>query len=301
MNGITISGGILNLYKPSGITSHTAVGKVRRIFNTKKVGHTGTLDPMATGVLPILVGSAVKASEYMTESHKAYRATLRLGLTTDTQDITGNILSTNTDLPSAEKVIETAKAFVGEYMQTPPMYSAIKKDGKKLYELARAGVEVERDARPVQIISLDISPLENGDYSLTVHCSKGTYIRTLLHDIGQSLGCGGTMTALERISCCGFDVSCSVSFEDLENCQDPLQYLLPVEDYFKSLPALTLEDFFARLAHNGAQIYLHKLKDVPPLCLGERARLYDKDGFFALGEVSEYPEGIAVKPIKFFI
>ena len=196
--------GVLILDKPEGMTSHDCVARIRRLYNTKKVGHTGTLDPMATGVLPILIGRAAKASEYLTAEEKGYEAIMRLGIVTDTEDTTGQILSRAEVLPTEEEVYLAAASFLGEYDQVPPMYSALKVNGQKLCDLARNGITVERKARTVCIRELTCTriPGSKTDYRLSVLCSKGTYIRTLCADIGTKLGCGAAMAALRRMPVC---------------------------------------------------------------------------------------------------
>ena len=192
--------GVLIVNKPEGITSHDVVGKIRKLYGTRKVGHTGTLDPLATGVLVILLGRAAKAAEYLVADRKAYRACLTLGITTDTEDITGKVLTQCNDILTCEQVMTACGEFVGKIKQIPPMYSALKVDGKKLYDLAREGIEVERAARDIEIFRLDCTPTDKeNEYELLVECSSGTYIRTLCADIGARLGCGGVMSALHRV------------------------------------------------------------------------------------------------------
>ncbi len=293
--------GILNLYKPSGITSHTAVSIVKRVFGVKKAGHTGTLDPMASGVLPILVGNAVKLSEYMICDDKKYKATLRLGITTDTEDTTGNILTQSENIPDKEDIQSAVMSFKGEYIQTPPMYSAIKKDGKKLYELARSGKDVEREARRVVIDEIEIHSIEGNECVFSVSCSKGTYIRTLCADIGKKLGCGGVMAALERESAGGFDIKDSLTLEGLKEFdRDQLESsLISIEDFFSSLEKVRLNPFFSTLAMNGAHVFLSKINK--KLAPSQRVLLYNSDDrFFALGEVMQIDGKDAVKPIKMF-
>ena len=207
--------GVLLIHKPYGITSFDVVARVRRLYGTKKVGHTGTLDPIATGLLPVLVGRAVKASEFLTEKDKEYIAGLRLGLTTDTEDITGTVLSESESIPDAETVIRTAKTFTGEIMQIPPMYSALKVGGEKLVDLARKGIVIERQARPITVHELDIEG-SSADYTMRVFCSKGTYIRTLSTDIGKKLNCGGVLSALHRTRCGRFSIDDSVTPDELK-------------------------------------------------------------------------------------
>lgn len=322
--------GVLVLNKPRGMTSHDCVNKIRRLFGTKKVGHTGTLDPDAVGVLPILIGRAAKAADVLPDTDKVYRAGLKLGLTTDTEDITGEVLSRGTTVDADGRALYTlddvkrvAADFVGEIMQVPPMYSALKRDGKKLVDLARQGIVVEREPRPVTIYSLEVSlPDRDGlsssdkvncmmsdrdgnisepDYMLTVACSKGTYIRTLCADIGNALGCGGVMCSLTRLKASGFDIADSVTLETLESLgqSERERLLYPVESLFCDYPAVRLKPFFEKLAHCGNELYQKKLGiDYP---VGQRIRLCGEGGFFALGEVRSYPDGDAVKPIRLFV
>lgn len=211
--------GVLVVDKPQGLTSFDVVGKVRRLYGTRRVGHTGTLDPLATGVLVVLVGRAAKASEYLSVHDKSYRAVMKLGITTDTEDIEGRVLSCSECLPGADAVISAAAGFCGEIMQTPPMYSALKVGGQKLCDLARKGQTVERQARPVTIHSIICEPLDarDGRYMLDVSCSSGTYIRTLCADIGAALGCGGVMAELRRTSVGNFTLADANTPEELEN------------------------------------------------------------------------------------
>ncbi len=285
--------GLFLLYKEAGLTSQSAVTRVKRLFGAKKAGHTGTLDPLAEGVLPILLGRAVKASEFLLSGEKHYIATLRLGLTTDTEDITGNILSEATDLPDEETVLDTVKQFKGEIFQTPPMYSALKINGRKLCDLARKGETVEREARAVTVYGIDAKKISESDYALTVHCSKGTYIRTLCADIGKALGCGGVMATLTRSEAAGYPLSRAVRLSELEIMTEESRAatLIPLAEIFKDDERVTLPDFYARLALSGAPIYQKKIKtDIP---LGTRVALYDKEGFFALA-VSDEKDGEAV-------
>ena len=293
--------GILLIDKPTGVTSHDVVGKIRRLFGTRQVGHTGTLDPIASGLLVLMVGRAVKASEYACEDGKRYTAGLTLGLTTDTEDITGRVLSRADALPDADAVIAAAGRFTGEILQVPPMYSALKQGGQKLYELARRGITVDREPRPVTVFSLRCEPVEPdaGRYRLTVDCSRGTYIRTLCADIGKALGCGGVMSSLRRERVGEFSLDGAITPETLEalSPEEREAKLLPTERLFDRYPALTLPPFFAGLARSGCEIYLKKIgADLP---IGQRVRLCDST-FFALGEVKEYEAGPAVKAIKQF-
>ena len=292
--------GLIIINKPEGISSHSVVSRVKRALGAKKAGHTGTLDPMATGVLPVLIERGVKASEYMLTEDKHYRATLLLGVTTDTEDVSGKILSSTDEIPEESKVIAAVESMLGKSFQTPPMFSAIKIGGKKLYELARQGEVVEREMREINIYSIACKKINEREYILDVKCSKGTYVRTLCKDIGEKLGCGATMKTLERLEAAGFTLDDAVSLEALEALplEERERLVLPVETVFKNLPRAILPDFFARLAACGVEIYLKKI--TLSFKLGERVTLYNKNGFFALGEVKEFEEGLAIKPIKQF-
>ena len=237
--------GVVILDKCEGITSQTAVNRVKRLFSADRAGHTGTLDPMATGVLPILVGRGVKASEYMMASQKHYIATLTLGVTTDTEDITGKVLSQSDNIPTESEVREACSNMVGEIMQTPPMYSAIKVDGQTLMERARRGEVIERESRPVTVYRLDVKKLGEREYSLDVECSKGTYIRTLCADIGASLGCGGVMSALRRAEAAGFTLADAHTLGELEKMTEDerASLVVPIEKIFDYMPIVQLPEF----------------------------------------------------------
>ena len=299
---MTEPSGILIVNKHVGVTSHDIVGKIRRLYGTRRVGHTGTLDPLASGVLVILIGRAAKAAEYLVADTKEYRARLRLGFTTDTEDVTGEVLTKAETLPSPNQVQAVMGSFTGEILQIPPMYSALKKDGQKLCDLARKGVTVERQARPVTIHRLCCTPTSQAeDYILDVHCSSGTYIRTLCADIGQALGCGGVMAELERRKTGGFSLEESYTVAQLEEMSPEQRQscLIPTERLFDTLEAVYLPEFFERLCRSGCEIYQKKLHTNLPL--GQRVRLCDQAGrFFALGEIREYPDGSAIKAIKLF-
>lgn len=294
--------GVLIINKQEGMTSHDVVNKIRRLYGTRRVGHTGTLDPLATGVLTILVGKAAKASEYLVADSKQYVATLRLGLVTDTEDITGSILAQCDTLPSFESAVQTARSFEGNITQIPPMYSALKVNGQKLCDLARKGISVERQARPVTIHSIEVSATNSpSDYILKIACSSGTYIRTLCADIGKALGCGGVMASLCRSRAGDFSIDQAHTLSELEELSenDRISLLIPTESLFSSLPAVNLPEFFEKLAKSGCEIYQKKLHT--NFSLGDRVRLCSANGcFFALGEVREYENGSAIKSIKTF-
>ena len=292
--------GVVIINKEIGPTSQGVVNRVKRIFGASKAGHTGTLDPMATGVLPVLIERGVKASEFMLSSDKHYLATLLLGRTTDTEDVTGDVLTESDNIPTESEVIAAVESFVGKYMQTPPMYSALKVGGRKLCDLAREGVTVEREPREVTIHSLTAERISEREYTLDVLCSKGTYIRTLCADIGARLGCGGCMKTLCRASASGFTLADAHTLTELENMTDREreECIFPVEYIFRDLDEVRLSPFFSRLAHSGLEIYLKKINlDLPE---GTRVRLSDENGFYALGEVREFDDGKAIKPIRQF-
>ena len=292
--------GIIILNKEAGMTSQTAVNKVKRLFGADKAGHTGTLDPMATGVLPVLINRGVKAGEYMLCSEKHYLAECVLGITTDTEDTSGKILTECENIPDEAEVLSVCERFKGEIMQIPPMYSAIRVNGTRLMEMARRGETVEREARPITIYSLDAKRIEENKYSLDIECSKGTYIRTVCADIGKALGCGGTMSALCRLEAAGFTLEEAHTLSELEAMSESERdaLIVPVEKIFEKYPVFDLPPFYASLAHNGACIY--RKKCAFDLQLGTYVRLYDKEGFFALGEVIEENGELAVKPQKQF-
>ncbi|MBQ8269176.1 MAG: tRNA pseudouridine(55) synthase TruB [Clostridia bacterium] len=292
--------GILVLHKGEGMTSQTAVTRVKRLLGAAKAGHTGTLDPLATGVLPILVGNASKAGEYMLSSDKHYIATLRLGLTSDTEDITGNLVRCDARIPSESEVLSVLEKFRGEIMQIPPMVSALKVGGKKLCDLAREGIVIEREARPITVHSLLAKRIAEDAYTLDVICSKGTYIRTLCADIGAALGCGGVMETLCRAEASGFSLADAYTLEALEAMSEQAREdaLLPVETVFKKYEAVVLPPFFARLAKNGLPIYLKKIGRTD--AEGTYLRMCDAEGFFALGKVELCEAGLAIRPQKQF-
>lgn len=292
--------GIILIDKEQGLTSQAVVTGVKRLFSADKAGHTGTLDPMATGVLPVLIGRGVKASEFMLSAEKHYEAELTLGLTSDTEDIWGEVLTRSDAIPDESAVMAVLERFRGEILQTPPMYSALKVGGKKLCDLARSGVVIERTARPITVYSLSAKPLDDRRYVLDVHCSKGTYIRTLCADIGSALGCGGVMSALRRVEASGFTIERAHTLTQIKDMtpEERERLVLPIECVFESLAIVTLPPFFARLAHSGLEIYQKKIGTSYPI--GTRLRLYDEHGFFAIGEVREYENGTAIKPIRQF-
>ena len=270
--------GIINVYKEKGYTSHDVVAKLRGILRMKKIGHTGTLDPDAEGVLPVCLGKATKLCDLLTDKTKTYQAVMLLGQETDTQDTTGEILAQYPVNAMEEEVREAVESFLGPYMQVPPMYSALKVNGKKLYELARKGQEVERKPRPVTIHELELLDGDGGDWTLRVRCSKGTYVRTLCHDIGAALGCGGCMSSLRRTMAGGFTLRQAITMQQLldfaaEN--DPQALLMPVDALFAQHPALIVTLAQAARIKNGADVRDRSFPD-------GTFRVYAEDGSFLM-------------------
>ncbi|MDP4087804.1 MAG: tRNA pseudouridine(55) synthase TruB [Bacillota bacterium] len=245
--------GIINCYKPVGITSFDAVNKIKKIVKGTKVGHTGTLDPAASGVLPICIGKATKLIDYIMEGKKGYRVEMTLGIVTDTYDGEGKVLSEQVVTSTEEEIRKAILSFKGDIMQVPPMYSAIKVKGKRLYELAREGIEIEREARKVTIENINILHIDGHRAVFDVECSKGTYIRSLCFDIGAKLGCGAMMSSLERIFSGGFNIKDSLKLDTI-NSENIGQYIISMDMALKSLPSLTVDAKFERLLRNGVEI-----------------------------------------------
>ena len=243
--------GIVIVDKPAGWTSQDVTARLRRVFGTRRIGHGGTLDPMATGVLPVFVGRATRGVEFFEHADKTYEAVLRLGTVTDTQDSTGTVLEKRPVTVTEAEFRDILPKFTGEIAQIPPMYSAIKVDGKKLYELARAGKEIERKPREITIFSLDLLEFTGETAKIRVHCSKGTYIRTLCHDIGAALGCGGCMEALRRTAAGEYTLADSVELDTLLNAERPEDYLRDVDTLFRQYPAVTLTEKQTLRCRNG--------------------------------------------------
>jgi tRNA pseudouridine55 synthase len=290
--------GIIVIDKPMDWTSHDVVARLRRLLQERRIGHGGTLDPLATGVLPIFVGRATRAVEFVMEGDKEYIAGLRLGVTTDTQDCTGTVLHTapvNVDKTEVEAALS---AFRGPILQVPPMYSAIKQNGKKLYELARRGKEVERPPRSIVIHQLELlEQCSPTDYLLRVVCSKGTYVRTLCHDIGQTLGCGGSLYSLKRTRSACFSLSQAVSLDTVESLAGQgraEELLLPVDQCFLPYPPLQVPAALAKKCRNGASV---SLTGTPGTY-----RAYDAETgeFLLLGTLEPQGPDCILKPIKSF-
>lgn len=285
--------GILILDKPQGWTSQDAAARLRRVFGTRRIGHGGTLDPMATGVLPIFVGRATRAAEFFQQAEKEYVATVRLGVLTDTEDTTGTVLQTRPVTVDRAAVEAALPGFLGPQLQTPPMYSAVKQGGRKLYELARRGVEVPREPRPIEIFELELLDGQGPEYRLRIRCSKGTYVRTLCKDLGLALGCGGCMAALRRTRAGSYRLDQAAPLQTLldraDRGESVEELLLPVDSLFAACPRLELSPAQAKRCRNGGVF------SAP--CPPGRYRLYDPDGeFLALGQ----GDGSQMKTIKSF-
>ncbi|MCD7739198.1 MAG: tRNA pseudouridine(55) synthase TruB [Lachnospiraceae bacterium] len=295
--------GIINIYKEAGYTSFDVVAKMRGILKTRKIGHTGTLDPAATGVLPVCVGNATRAVEFLADHDKEYVAELLLGITTDTLDTTGQVLATSPVSCDESEVIKAVLSFLGISEQIPPMYSAVKVDGKRLYELARAGKEVERKPRTIKISEIEVLSVCLPVVRFRVVCSKGTYIRSLCQDIGEKLGCGGCMQSLERTRVGGFSKETAVTLEELERHRDAGtldQVVLGVDQVFSSLTAERLREEFSRIADNGNKLKPDMLVQSRKFDEGEKVRLYRWDGFFYGIYVFRAQDNV-LKPVKLFL
>lgn len=305
--------GIINVYKEKGYTSFDVVAKLRGILKMKKIGHTGTLDPDAEGVLPVCIGSATKLCDMLTDRSKEYLAVLRLGIVTDTQDMTGTVLQSKEAVPDEALVRQAALSFVGEYDQIPPMYSALKVNGQKLCDMARRGKEIERKPRRVTIHKLEILEMDLPLVTMRVHCSKGTYIRTLCHDIGQKLGCGGCMQSLVRTRVSEFTLDKALTLSQIECLRDEgrlAECIHPVDRVFSLFPAFRVRPEAQRLLDNG-----NPLKAGQTVCVergtaetafkaglpedGGQVRMYHSDGRFC-GIYVFQAQSLMLKPVKIF-
>lgn len=295
--------GVIVIRKEAGFTSHDVVAKMRGICRQKKIGHTGTLDPQATGVLPVCLGSGTKLCDMLTDKDKEYVAELLLGVETDTQDTTGTVLCERSVEVSEEAVREAVMSFQGAYQQIPPMYSALKVDGKKLYELAREGKEVERKAREVFIHEIEILEMNLPVVKMRVACSKGTYIRTLCADIGTKLGCGGTMKSLQRTRVGSFTLEKAVTLTQLEGLRDENrleEILYPVDSAFAECPKLHVRQEFCRLVDNGNSFYPNQTKEKQTYAPGDWVVVYREEGSFV--GVYAFDAGRKwYKPVKMFL
>lgn len=295
--------GIIIIDKEAGFTSHDVVAKMRGICRQKKIGHTGTLDPEATGVLPVCLGSGTRLCDMLTDKDKEYVAELLLGVETDTQDTTGQILKENPVDCTEEEVTDAIMSFLGDYDQVPPMYSALKVDGKKLYELARAGKEIERKPRPVTILKLEILEMQLPVVKIRVACTKGTYIRTLCADIGEKLGCGGTMKSLRRTRVGSFPLEKAVTLSRLEELRDAGELesvLIPVDHSFMESPAIHVKAAFRKLVDNGNAFFPNQTEEEKIFGQGEWVRVYRDDCTF-VGIYTFDRDRKWYKPVKMFL
>lgn len=285
--------GLILLNKPKGITSFSAVNKLKWLGQEKRVGHTGTLDPLATGLLPVFFGRATALAGIMLDADKSYIAEVKLGITTDTCDITGSVLAEKSVSVTREQLLETLEKFKGKIMQTPPIYSALKKDGVRLYELARQGKTVDIEAREISINSLELLAFEGDTFKISVDCSKGTYIRSLCRDIGEALGCGATMTELIRTATGGFDIKDAVSLDDLtrENITD---FILPEETALAYLTEVKVTEKQAVRFSNGGQLSYERLKNAD-FADGQLLRVKFGDKFLGVGYADNANAQIAIK------
>lgn len=278
--------GILNIYKEKGFTSHDVVAKLRGICKMRRIGHTGTLDPDAEGVLPVCLGRATKLCELLTDKQKEYRAVMRLGVETDTQDMSGEVLKEYPVNVTEEDAVNAINSFVGEYDQIPPMYSALKVNGKKLYELARAGETVEREPRRIKILSIEIEKITLPTVTMTVSCSRGTYIRTLCHDIGQKLGCGAAMESLLRTRSGQFVLEESVKLSEVQKFADEgrlEELVLAPDSMFMTYEKAIVTETGEKLLYNGnpmplSMLELSDIEESPEN--GDGIRIYDRTGCF---------------------
>lgn len=295
--------GMINVYKEKGFTSHDVVAKLRGICKQKKIGHTGTLDPDAVGVLPVCLGCATRLCDMLTDKDKEYVAVLRLGITTDTQDATGKVLAEKEVSVSEEEVRAVIASFEGEQLQIPPMYSALKVNGKKLYELAREGKEIERKARPIVVHEIEILSENMPEFTIRVKCSKGTYIRTICHDIGQKLSCGGVMVSLKRTKVGNFGIEDAYTLSQIEDMAKEgklCEILLPVEKVFEKLLEIRVKETAMKALLNGNQLKKEEILMLSDEALkAEEVRVYGADGRFY--GVYGYQEGRKLFcPIKMF-
>lgn len=293
--------GVFNIFKPKGLSSHDIVREVRKILGIRKVGHTGTLDPNASGVLPICVGKATRTSEYLLDSNKIYIAELTLGYETDTQDEDGKILKQSDKIVSRTDIIRIFEFFKGEVYQLPPMYSALKYKGKKLYELAREGIEVERKKRKVYIYDMDILNIENNKILFRVKCSRGTYVRTLCNDIGKMLGTYGYMSYLMREEVYPFNIEEAISLETLfiKNANKEIEdILIPIDYGLRCFKSFDFPPYLWKKLSNGEKIKLNNLDIFKDIEIEENLRIYCKDTFIGIGKITNKNKELIFKMDK---
>ena len=290
--------GLLLINKPKGLTSFGVVAKIKWLLHTKRVGHTGTLDPMATGVLPVLVGRSTVLCSHLLDANKEYVATVKLGITTDTLDITGNILSQNSVSVTGEKLLEVLNGFTGKQLQTPPMYSALKKDGVRLYDLARQGTEVEREAREIEIFELELLEFSGDEFKIRVLCSKGTYIRSFADDIGKTLGCGAVLTDLKRTKTAGFNLNECVDLDALTP-ENIIDFLKSAELAVLNYPEIKVSLKQAERFSNGGELSLERLRFSEQPKDGEIYRIKNDERFLGLGEVDFNKSNLKIKCLTY--
>ena len=295
--------GIINIYKEKGYTSHDVVAVLRGICKQKKIGHTGTLDPDAEGVLPVCFGSATKLCEFLTDKNKEYIAVMKLGIETDTQDTTGTILDKREVHVSEEEILKTILSFQGEQTQIPPMYSAVKVNGKKLYEFAREGIEIERSARKITVHKIEVLSIDGDEVKLKVLCSKGTYIRTICHDIGKKLGCNAAMSSLVRSRSGDFDIENAITLQEVEALakSDELnKYCITTEQVFSKLKRISTKPEFDKFLMNGNVLGLEQTVTECLFEPNEEVRVYNSlDYFCAVYRYDEIQK--LFKPVKMFL
>ncbi len=297
---VVIINGIIIIDKPRDFTSFDVIAVVRKTLHQRKTGHTGTLDPMATGVLPVLLGCATKAQDLLPDTDKEYLADFTLGITTDTLDITGTVLSKQPSAVTTKQLLDVLPQFRGNIMQKPPMYSAVSKDGVRLYELARQGIVTEREARPVTVSVLELIRFDENTQSgtLKVSCSKGTYIRVICDDIGAQLGCGGVMTALRRTRACGYQLQDAITLDRLRELaqSDGIgQYIRPVDSVFSAYPRISITSAQEVRYCNGAGLMLSRLYGIAAPEDGALYRVYCGERFLGLGTIDLKREELSVK------
>ncbi|MFA9375443.1 MAG: tRNA pseudouridine(55) synthase TruB [Lachnotalea sp.] len=296
--------GLLNVYKEKGLTSHDVVAELRGILKQKKIGHTGTLDPDAEGVLPICLGKGTKLCDMLEDKDKTYQAVLLLGQSTDTQDTSGKILEERSVECSENELIEVVRSFVGDYNQIPPMYSALKVNGKRLYQLAREGKVIEREPRKIKIYSIEIIEINLPRVTMNVSCSKGTYIRTLCNDIGEKLGCLGCMEHLVRTKANGLEIKDSLKLKEIEELKDNNELeekIISIDYVFRAYPIVIIDDKYSKLIYNGNQFKKECIKNIQVLkedC--SRIRVYDEMKSF-IGIYEYETQRDQYNPVKMFL
>lgn len=297
--------GVINVYKEKGFTSHDVVAKLRGILKQKKIGHTGTLDPDAEGVLPVCLGSGTKLCDMLTDKNKEYVATVRLGVRTDTQDMSGTVLSEQSVDITEEELRSAAMEFLGKTMQIPPMYSALKVNGQKLYELARKGQEVERKPREIEVFELEITDVSLPEFTMRIKCSKGTYIRTLCNDIGEKLGCGAAMKTLLRTKVSTFLLEDALKLSEIEKLRDEnklTDVIIPVDGMFEHLEKVTIKEEFLKLVENGNSFWKKHIQENKDMLFeaDRQVRVYDEQKrFYGIFQYKKQENRFV--PVKMFL